>query len=125
MNETLQQLQAFEQRRQQAMIEADLDVLSQLLADELVHVHSTGLVHNKQQLLEHVRRMGGFVAIERDEPAIQIQGDIAIMTGYTRNTVRSLENGLVMVREGFSTLLLRHDAAGWRILLSQLTPCQR
>ncbi|WP_435947820.1 nuclear transport factor 2 family protein [Dryocola sp. BD586] len=115
----------FEQLRQSLMINADINALAQLLDEELVHVHSTGMVHNKSQLLEHVQRMGGFIAIQREEPAVQIVGDIAILSGLTRNTVRSLESGLPMVREGFSTLVLRRHAGRWRILLSQLTPLSR
>lgn len=116
------QLLAFERLRQQAMIAADARVLDSLLDDQLIHIHSTGMVHNKIQLLDHLRRMGGFIAIERDEPAIQLVGDCAILTGLTRNTVRSLETGQIGVRKGFSTLVLRRTGAGWRILLSQLTP---
>jgi len=122
MNEECTRLLAFERRRQQAMIAADLPALESMLADDLVHVHSTGMVHGKSQLLEHLRQMGGFIAIERPEPQIRLEGDIAILTGETCNTVRSLETGDVMVRNGFSTLVLRRTATGWQIVLSQLTP---
>lgn len=111
-----------EQQRQQALIAADLPTLAGLLDDQLIHIHSTGKVHNKSQLLEHVQQMGGFVAIERETPAVQIVGDVALVTGFTRNTVRSLQTGEELVREGFSTLVLRHHQGCWRILLSQLTP---
>ncbi len=122
MNNTRARLLQLEQQRQQALIAADIPALSALLDDALIHVHSTGMVHTKAQLLEHVRLMGGFVAIDREEPAVRIDGDIAILTGFTRNTVRSLKSGELLVREGFSTLVLRHHQGRWRILLSQLTP---
>ena len=122
MNNTRARLLQLEQQRQQALIAADIPMLSALLDDALIHVHSTGMVHTKAQLLEHVRQMGGFVAIERVEPEVRIDGDIAILTGFTRNTVRSLKSGELHVREGFSTLVLRHHQGCWRILLSQLTP---
>ena len=123
-SETHAELLAFERLRQRALIEADLAVLDPLLAEDLVHVHSTGMVHGKQQLLSHVQRMGGFVAIDRPDPAIRLEGDIAILTGETRNCVRSLETGELMTRQGFSTLVLRRGASGWQIVLSQLTPHQ-
>lgn len=112
----------FEQRRQQALVSADLVALASMLAEDLVHVHSTGVVHNKAQFLEHVRRMGGFIAIERDAPQIRLEGELAILTGETRNTVRSLATGETITRYGFSTLVLRRTASGWQIALSQLTP---
>lgn len=115
-------LLAFEHQRQRAMIEADIERLKTLLADDLIHIHSTGMVHDKRQLLAHIARMGGFVAIERDAPRIRLEGNIAILTGNTRNTVRLLESGEQKVREGFSTLVARRGADGWQIILSQLTP---
>lgn len=122
MNTIRAQLLQLEQRRQQALIAADIPTLSALMDDALIHIHSTGMVHNKAQLLEHIRQMGGFVAIEREAPEVQIYGDLAMLTGLTRNTVRSLQSGQLRVREGFSTLVLRHHQGSWRILLSQLTP---
>lgn len=122
MNHTRAALLEFEQQRQQALIHADLPRLEKMLADDLVHIHSTGMVHNKAQFLAHVQRMGGFVAIQRETPDIQLEGDIAILTGHTRNRVRLLETGEEAERFGFSTLVLRRSASGWQILLSQLTP---
>ncbi|MDF7658089.1 nuclear transport factor 2 family protein [Erwiniaceae bacterium L1_54_6] len=123
MTELINQLLAFEQQRQRALIAADVETLDSMLATDLIHIHSTGMVHNKAQFLAHVTRMGGFVAIQRDPLAIHIEGDIAILTGNTRNRVR-LETGEEAERYGFSTLVLRRTARGWQILLSQLTPHQ-
>lgn len=124
MKTQYQALLAFERRRQQAFITADIDALDVMLASDLIHIHSTGMVHDKAQLLAHLRKMGGFVAIDRDEPRIHLAGDIAVLTGEIRNTVRSLQSGEMMVRHGFSTLVLRRTLAGWEIILSQLTPYQ-
>ncbi|MEG3129975.1 nuclear transport factor 2 family protein [Pantoea cypripedii] len=124
MTELIHQLLAFEQQRQRALIAADVTTLENMLAADLIHIHSTGMVHNKAQFLAHVKRMGGFVAIQRDPPEIRIEGDIAILTGNTRNRVRRPETGEEAERYGFSTLVLRRTAGGWQILLSQLTPHQ-
>ncbi|MGK3123744.1 nuclear transport factor 2 family protein [Candidatus Pantoea formicae] len=122
MNSDITSLMAFEKRRQAALISADVEALSVMLADDLIHIHSTGLVHNKVQFIEHIRRMGGFISISRAEPQIQICGDIAMLTGPTRNAVRLLENGKYAERHGFSTLIARRTLTDWEILLSQLTP---
>ena len=124
MKAHLTELLEFEQQRQQALTQPDLILLEKLLAEDLVHIHSTGMVHNKQQLLRHIERMGGFIAISRDTPDIRLEGDIAILTGNTRNTVRLLETHQETVRSGFSTLVLRRTPQGWQIVLSQLTPYQ-
>ena len=124
MTAQLHELLEFERLRQQALTRPDLVLLEKLLAEDLIHIHSTGMVHNKQQLLEHVERMGGFIAISRGTPEIHLEGNIAILTGQTRNTVRLMETGEEKVRFGFSTLILRRAPQGWQIVLSQLTPYQ-
>lgn len=122
MNADIKALRAVEALRQRALVTADTTLLATLLADDLLHIHSTGMAHNKTQFLQHVGRMGGFVAIDRPLPDIQLHGDIAILSGETRNTVRLLESGEEAVRYGFSTLVLRRSAQGWLIVLSQMTP---
>ncbi len=122
MNRDITSLMAFEKRRQAALTSADVEALSVMLANDLIHIHSTGLVHNKAQFIEHIRKMGGFVSISRADPLIQIRGDIAILTGPTCNTVRLLESGNHAERYGFSTLITRRTPTDWEILLSQLTP---
>ena len=122
MNADIQALLAVEALRQQALVTAATALLATLLADELLHIHSTGMAHNKTQLLQHGSRMGGFVAIDRPLPDIRLCGDVAILSGETRNTVRLLESGEEAVRHGFSTLVLRRSAQGWLIVLSQMTP---
>jgi len=122
MNDDIAALLALEQRRQQALICADVSALRALLAEDLTHIHSTGLVHTKAQFIQHIQTMGGFANISRAEPEVQVYGDIALLTGATRNTVRLLDSGQEAVREGFSTLIARRTATGWEILLSQLTP---
>ncbi|MDH2435851.1 nuclear transport factor 2 family protein [Pokkaliibacter sp. MBI-7] len=113
---------AFEQARQRALITADRVALQQLLADDLTHIHSTGMVHGKQELLDHVERMGGFIAIERGPLHIRVEGPVAIITGTTLNTVRLRETGEPVTLDGFSTLILRRAGHRWQVVLSQLTP---
>lgn len=122
MNTDIQALLALETERQRALVAGDRERLAPLLADDLLHIHSTGMAHSKDAFLEHVARMGGFVAIERPTPEIRLLGDIAIISGETCNIVRSLSDGAERVRHGFSTLVLRRTPQGWQIVLSQMTP---
>lgn len=122
MNADILALLALETQRQQALVAGDRQCLAGLLADDLIHIHSTGMVHGKAEFLEHVVKMGGFVAIERPTPDIRLLGDIAIISGETRNIVRSLHDGAERARHGYSTLVLRRSLQGWQIVLSQMTP---
>jgi hypothetical protein len=51
----LEQIEALENKRQQAMVSKDLKTLSSLLDDELIYVHSTGKLMNKDEYLNHLR----------------------------------------------------------------------
>lgn len=111
-----------EQARQHALVRKDLAALEWLLADDLVHVHSSGQVHTKPEFIAHLDRMGGFRSIERGPLDIRVEGDIAIVTGTSINGVRRLDTGEDVRLEGFATQILRRGPRGWQIVLSQLTP---
>ncbi|WP_180899752.1 nuclear transport factor 2 family protein [Martelella soudanensis] len=112
---------AAEEERQAALISADPAALDAILEDDLVHVHSTAMVHGKAALIAHVDRMGGFIAIERGSLDIRIEGDLAITTGTTTNHVRSPQTGGEVALDGFQTVVFRLRSGRWRVLLSQLT----
>lgn len=115
-------IEAFEKERQRALVTADGEALRRILAEDLIHVHSTSMVHGKDELIAHVSRMGGFISIDRGPLDIRVEGDYALVTGRTINRVRSPQTGEEKRLEGFSTLVLRRSPGGWQIVLSQLTP---
>lgn len=58
------ELTAIEDRRRRALVAVDLAELDALFADDLVHVHSTGLTQDKPALLAHIDRKRGFLAVD-------------------------------------------------------------
>lgn len=119
------ELRAAEAERQRALVTPDLAALERILADDLIHIHSTAAIHDKQGLIAHVARMGGFVSIERGPLDIRPLGEVALVLGQTVNTVRRIETGEIARLEGFATLLYRRGPQGWQVLLSQLTPARQ
>ncbi|MBJ6987885.1 MULTISPECIES: nuclear transport factor 2 family protein [unclassified Devosia] len=111
-----------EEARQHALVKNDQGALEWLLADDLVHVHSSGQVHTKPEFMAHLNRMGGFRSIERGPLDIRVEGDIAIVTGSTINGVTKPDTREPVTLEGFATQILRRGPKGWQIVLSQLTP---
>lgn len=110
-----------EKRRQSALIAVDLDALDAMFADDLVHVHSTGLVHDKTALLRHIDRKRGFIGIERGPLAIRIEGSIAVMTGPMSSRMRAADGTSETVMNSFVTQVLRRTADGWRFISFHLT----
>ena len=120
VDERVQILNA-ERRRQLALVNVDLVALDDLFAEDLVHVHSTGLVHNKTQLLQHIARKRGFIAIEREHMDIRIEGNIAVMTGAITNHMHGAGENSEIVMRGYVTQVLRRYADAWRFTNFQLT----
>jgi ketosteroid isomerase-like protein len=73
---------AAEDRRYQAMQDADLTILDALCADELSYAHSSGARDTKDQYLEKVRS-GYYVYRRIDHPVerVEVVGDTAIVVG--------------------------------------------
>lgn len=73
---------AAEDRRYRAMLDADLDALERLLADEVSYAHSSGVRDTKAEYLAKVRS-GYYVYRRIDHPVerIEVVGDSAVVVG--------------------------------------------
>ena len=113
---------SIENRRRAALVAVDLEELDRLFADDLIHVHSTGLVHTKTELLRHIDTRRAFLAVERGPLKVRIEGNIAVMTGPMTNRMRAKDGIGEIVLRGFVTQVLRNGSAGWKFISFQLTP---
>lgn len=110
-----------DKRRRAAMIAADIPMLDQLLADDLIHVHAGGNTDTKQQYFGLVRDICEFVAIERPAIDIRFYGDTAVMTGVMKHTVRLRSTGEMRVMEAFGTQVWAPHGDTWQQVLYQAT----
>ncbi len=113
-----------ERRRQAALVVVDLAELDRLFADDLTHIHSTGLVHDKPQLMRHIEQKRAFISVTRGSLNVRIHGDIAVMTGPMTNRMRAKDGNGEIVLEGFVTQVLRRSKEGWKFINFQLTPAR-
>lgn len=115
------ELHELEARRRRALLEVDVAELDRLFDDELVHIHSPGLVHDKTQLMEHIRARRSFLDVVRGPLHIRLFGDVAIVVGTLTNRMRTPDGETTLT--GVATQVLRRDDAGrWRFVHFQLTP---
>jgi len=112
----------FEAQRQAALVSGDPALLERILHPDLIHVHSSGQVHDKAGFIAHVGRMGGFAAITRGALSLREAAGGVLIAGPTVNRVRRLDSGAVVDLEAFGTVLAVRGAGGWQVLLSQITP---
>jgi ketosteroid isomerase-like protein len=113
---------AAEQRRQQALIEVDLDTLDALFDDSLVHIHAPGLVHDKAQLLEHTATRRAYLEITRGSLNVRVFGDVAVVTGPITNRLRTADGGERTLAGVATQVLVRSPDLGWRFVSFQMTP---
>ncbi|EQB08059.1 hypothetical protein L288_09020 [Sphingobium quisquiliarum P25] len=82
-------LAGLEARRREALTTDDMAAFEELIADDIVHVHTTGIVHDKAQLLQHAGGFLQFIDIRRGPLKVRRIGPgAAIMTGEMTNIVR-------------------------------------
>lgn len=117
-----QELLAVERRRQQALIDVDLDTLDELFDDTLVHIHAPGLTHNKAQLLEHTATRRAYLGITRGELVVRLIGDVAVITGPITNRLRTADGGERTLAGVATQVLRRAENGDWRFVSFQMTP---
>jgi ketosteroid isomerase-like protein len=106
---------AAEEARRTALIQDDHQALEQLLADDLVYVHTSGLIHTKAQYVDYARTVVTYLNVERGDLQVRVHGDTAIMTGTQVNTMKKRSEDNTVRGEGFVTQVWVRGSGGWRI----------
>ena len=111
-----EQLLQMERERRDALVGDDMTRFAALLAGDLVHVHTTGKVHGKSQLIDHASGFLKFLDIERGTLLIRELGpDAAVMTGPMKNVLarRGVDERVEV--EAFVTQVWVRNDGDWQI----------
>ena len=106
---------AAEDARYRAMLDADLDTLDRLCADEVSYAHSSGVRDTKQEYFAKVRS-GYYVYHRIDHPVerVEVLGDTAIVVG--RMTADLSVDGTPKTIDNPSLAVWTRTPGGWRLL---------
>lgn len=116
MNQSLiQEVIDAETRRRNALIQDDQEAIEQLFTEDLVYVHTSGLVHDKSEYLAYARAVIKYLNVERGDLEVRVHGDIAVMTGYQINTLQKRGDDTPIRGEGFVTQVWLKGTEGWKI----------
>ena len=119
-----QQLLEREQARRRALVEEDHALAAEIFADDLVYVHTTGLVQGKAEYLEYARSAVRYLAIERGDLQVRLYGeDLALMTGPQSNTLCKRGGEQSIRAQGFATQVWVRGRQGWQIASFHATRC--
>jgi ketosteroid isomerase-like protein len=112
-----------EQARFRAMVANDLDKLAPLLADDLVYVHTDGVVESKTEFLQSLRTgTRRYVSIEPNDVRVRTYGNTAVATGQFRAKV--ISNGADREFDARYTAIYRASGKGWQLVSWQSTRMQ-
>ena len=117
----MQALIALEAHRCARLVAGDLSAIDALLDAQLVYVHSTGLVHDKPQLLDFLAHRIRYEAVERQGLAVHRHGDAAWMTGLMRLQGRRVPGGEAVASIAFVSQLWVHNENAWTLRGFQAT----
>lgn len=111
----IRELTQRERERRDALVNDDMAALADLVTDDLVHVHTTGNVQSKAELLDHAGGFLRFLEVERGPLTIRRIGEnAAVMTGAMTNTVKRRDvDECVTVRAFVTQVWVRQDT-NWR-----------
>jgi hypothetical protein len=106
---------AAEDARYRAMLDADLDSLDRLCADELSYAHSSGVRDTKQEYFAKIRSgYYDYHRIEHPVERIEVLGDSAIVVG--RMTADLTVDGTRRTIDNLALAAWTRTAEGWRLL---------
>jgi ketosteroid isomerase-like protein len=121
MPDDVQAVLAAEDRRYRAMVDADLETMDRMCADELSYAHASGVRDTKQEYLEKVR--SGFYdchSIDHPVERVEVVGDTAIVAG--RMTADLTVQGTRKTIDNLALAVWAKDGGEWRLLAYAPTP---
>jgi hypothetical protein len=113
-----------EDRRYQAMIDADLETMDRLCAEELSYAHSSGVRDTKAEYLAKIEN-GYYVYARIDHPVerVDVLGDSAVVVG--RMTADLTVDGTAKTIDNLALAVWTRAEGEWQLIAYASTPLPR
>jgi uncharacterized protein (TIGR02246 family) len=112
-----QELLEAERSRRDALVADDMTAFAFLIAEDVTHVHTTGIVHGKDELLRHAGGFLRFIDIERRDLRVRmIDEDHVVMTGGMTNIVARRGHDERVTVNAFVTQVWERRDGRWQII---------
>lgn len=110
-----------EAARCRALVANDIAALRELVDEQLVHIHATGQVDDKQKYLGLVETAIKFLSAERKSLDVQVQGDVAVATGRLLQRIEFRSTGERREMDVITTQVWFRRNGAWRQVTFQAT----
>lgn len=117
----MQTLIALEERRCRLLESGDLAGIEAMLDPYLLYVHSTGVIHNKPELLEFLAHRIRYLAVQREGLTVHGGGGVALMTGLMQLRGERVPGGEAVASTAFVSQLWVAVADQWTLRGFQAT----
>jgi len=120
-----QEVRAAEALRLKAFLDHNVEVMSALMADDLVHTTTTGKTRNKAQLMDDfINRPTAFSQFVTDDMDVVVIGHVAITRGRYHNLVAQRSYGTPLKYARFLRVWANRSGA-WQLVSHQATEIQK
>ncbi|WGS55136.1 nuclear transport factor 2 family protein (plasmid) [Paraburkholderia sp. D15] len=116
-----QEIVRLEQARCRALVEADIDSLDKLVAEDVVHVHANGNADDKAAYLRMVEKNIRFLDASREKLDVRVYGEFAVATGALNQTIEMKESAQRIVLHVMTTQVWARRAGAWQQVSFQAT----
>jgi hypothetical protein len=110
-----------EGRRAQALVDADVPALQELLADELRYTHSTGAVETKYVFIASLEsgRLD-YVSVRTRDEVVHVYGETGVVAGTAVLQVQAAGGAIQKLRSVFTAVYVKREGS-WRLVAYQST----
>jgi len=103
-----------EKDRCAALTSGDVEALSDLMADDLVHIHGNGAIDDKAGYLEGVETKYVFHRVERGNLNIRVYADVVVVIGALDQTVSVRGTDKLNAIKAITTQTWVRSGASWK-----------
>ena len=116
-------LRQVERARCAAIVHNDLEGLSSLLSEALVHIHATGYADDKVSYLEGLRSRLDVRSVTRGDLTLRNFGSTTVMTGVLENIVRRRGEERWQSLRSLVTQVWEQTPGSWKLVSYHACPC--
>jgi ketosteroid isomerase-like protein len=118
LRDDVKKIEELENKRYDAMLNADIHVLDDLLHEDLIYSHSTGGLDTKEIYLSALRDgVSIYKTVKRDDQTVRIKGDIGLVFNHVQ--IHAEHKGSDLRLDNRLLAVWSRDKGIWRLLAIQ------
>jgi hypothetical protein len=110
-----------EERRCRALVAKNIGALAELVADDVVHIHTNGQVEGKSSYLETVTERIDFLEVTRESHKVRHIRETVLTHGILRQQLRLVSSGAIVNMRALVSQVWCQADRGWQQTLFHAT----